>query len=556
MKVITAQQAAALVQDRWTVASAGFVGAGHAEAVTAALEQRFLDSGFPRDLTLVYSAGQGDRASRGVNHFGNAGMTASVVGGHWRSATRLATLALQEQCEGFNLPQGVLTHLYRAIAGGKPGVMTKIGLHTFVDPRTAQDARYHGGAINERARQAIRDGRANWVEAVDFRGEEFLFYPSFPIQCAMIRCTAADTRGNLSTHREAFHHELLAMAQAAHNSGGIVIAQVERLVNYHENLQAIHVPGILVDYVVVSEDPAHHQMTFAETFNPAYVTPWRGEARSAAPAPAERELALEHAPDLPPETTPPDARTIVQRRAALELARRQPRVVNLGVGMPAAVGMVAERAGLHGFTLTVEAGPIGGTPADGLSFGASAYPEAVVDQPAQFDFYEGGGIDLAILGLAELDGHGNVNVSKFGEGDHALIAGVGGFINITQSARAVVFMGTLTTGGLEVRVVDGALEIVREGRLKKIVPAVSHLSFNGPYVASLGVPVLYITERAVFEMRAGDDGEPVLTVVEIAPGIDLQREVLDQCATPVAVAADLRVMDERLFRPGHITLSS
>ncbi|MFJ4288896.1 acyl CoA:acetate/3-ketoacid CoA transferase [Cupriavidus sp. NPDC089707] len=547
MKVITSREAAALVQDGWTVASAGFVGAGHAEAVTEALEQRFRQSGLPRDLTLVYSAGQGDRGARGVNHFGNAGMTASIVGGHWRSATRLATLAMAEQCEGYNLPQGVLTHLYRAIAGGKPGVLTRIGLHTFVDPRTGQDPRYHGGAVNERARQALAEGKACWVEAVDFRGEEYLFYPSFPIHCALIRCTAADARGNLSTHREAFHHELLAMAQAAHNSGGIVIAQVESLVDHHETLHAIHVPGILVDYVVVCDNPANHQMTFAEAFNPAYVTPWQGEAAAAA-------LEAEQAASVPATGGALDARTIVQRRAAMELARRAPRVVNLGVGMPAAVGALAHEAGLSGFTLTVEAGPIGGTPADGLSFGASAYPEAVVDQPAQFDFYEGGGIDLAVLGLAELDGHGNVNVSKFGEGEGALIAGVGGFINITQSARAVVFMGTLTAGGLEVRAGDGELQIVREGRVKKIVPAVSHLSFNGPYVASLGIAVLYITERAVFEMRAGDDGEPRLTLVEIAPGVDLQRDVLDQCATPVAVAPDLRQMDARLFQAGTMRL--
>ncbi|KJK22051.1 CoA-transferase [Burkholderiaceae bacterium 16] len=544
MKVISAQQAAALVQSQWTVASAGFVGAGHAEAVTDALERRFLESGLPRDLTLVYSAGQGDRGARGVNHFGNAGMTGRIVGGHWRSATRLAALAMAEQCEGYNLPQGVLTHLYRAIAGGKPGVMTKIGLHTFVDPRTAQDSRYHGSAVNRSAQQAIAEGRANWVEAIDFRGDEYLFYPSFPVHCALIRCTAADTRGNLSTHREAFHHELLALAQAAHNSGGIVIAQVESLVDHHDNLQAIHVPGILVDYVVVSEEPAHHQMTFAESFNPAYVTPWQGEAASTASASAP----------APAEPTVFDARSIVQRRAVLELARRQPRVVNLGVGMPAAVGMLAAQAGVEGFTLTVEAGPIGGTPADGLSFGASAYPEAVVDQPAQFDFYEGGGIDLAILGLAELDGHGNVNVSKFGEGSEALIAGVGGFINITQSARAVVFVGTLTAGGLEVHAEDGALRIVREGRVKKIVPQVSHLSFNGPYVASLGIPVLYITERAVFEMHPDAIGAEHLTLIEIAPGIDLQRDVLDQCATAVAVAPDLRTMDARLFRPGPLKL--
>lgn len=535
MKLMTETEAAALVQSGWTVACAGFVGAGHAEAITSALERRFLATGFPHDLTLVYSAGQGDRATRGVNHFGNAGMTARIVGGHWRSATRLGELALREECEAYNLPQGVLTHLYRAIAGGKPGVLTKIGLHTFVDPRTDLDARFHGGAINTRAQEAIaratRDQTPQWVEALTFRGEPYLFYPSFPIQCALIRATAADANGNLSTHEEAFHHELLSIAQATRNSGGIVIAQVRRVVDHHDNLQAIHVPGILVDAVVVCADPDEHQMTFGEAFNATYHTAWRG----VVPA-----VSTDNRAD-----TALTARAIVQRRTLMELALRSPRVVNLGVGMPAGVATLAAAEGITGFTLTVEAGPIGGTPADGLSFGASSYPEAVIDQPAQFDFYDGGGIDLAILGLAELDAQGNVNVSKFGEDDDMLIAGVGGFINITQSAKTLIFMGTLTAIGLQIATSDGKLQIVNEGRLSKIVAEVAHLSFNGPYVASLGITVLYITERAVFAMRNG-----CLTLIEIAPGIDLQHEILDQCATPIAVADDLRLMDRRLFLPG------
>ena len=540
MKIITEMQAAAMVQCGWTVASAGFVGAGHAEAVTSALERRFLETGLPRDLTLVYSAGQGDRATRGVNHFGNVGMTARVVGGHWRSATRLGQLALSEECEAYNLPQGVLTHLYRAIAGGKPGVLTKIGLHTFVDPRTALDARFHGGAINARGLAAIAEatssGAAQWVEALMFRGEEYLFYPSFPINCAFIRATSADAKGNLSTHEEAFHHELLSIAQATRNSGGIVIAQVRRLVDHHDNLQAIHVPGILVDAVVVCADPDEHQMTFGEAFNTAYHTAWRGATPALVAA------------DSTPIAATLDARIIVQRRALMELVMRAPRVVNLGVGMPAGVATLAAAEAIDGFTLTVEAGPVGGTPADGLSFGASSYPEAVIDQPAQFDFYDGGGIDLAILGLAELDAQGNVNVSKFGMDDDMLIAGVGGFINITQSAKALIFMGTLTAGGLQISTGDGSLKIIKEGRLKKIVAEVAHLSFNGPYVASLGIPVLYVTERAVFAMH-----DNRLTLIEIAPGIDLQRDILDQCATPVAVAAELRLMDRRLFEQAPMT---
>ena len=586
MKLITQDAAAEMVQSGWTVACAGFVGAGHAEAITSALEKRFLSNGLPRDLTLVYSAGQGDRATRGVNHFGNPGMTRCVVGGHWRSATRLGQLALDEQCEGYNLPQGVLTHLYRAIAGGKPGVLTKIGLNTFIDPRTEIDPRHHGGAVNARAidatREAAQTGSHRWVEFERFRGEDYLFYPAFKIDCALIRATAADPHGNLSTHEEAFHHELLAIAQAAHNSGGIVIAQVQRLVAHHDNLQAIHVPGILIDAVVVCENPQDHHMTFGEPFNGTYHTAWRGRqsppARTAPAATADETIATpasataatavprpaEVASDrtfkpvatvaalaaVTPPVTPAtlDARIIVQRRALMEVVRRAPRVVNLGVGMPAGVAALAAAEGVGGFTLTVEAGPIGGTPADGLSFGASSYPEAVIDQPAQFDFYDGGGIDLAILGLAELDAQGNVNVSKFGEHGKMLIAGVGGFVNITQSAKALIFMGTFTAGGLQIEADKDTLRIVTEGRLRKIVAQVSHLSFNGPYVASLGIPVLYITERAVFAINEG-----VLTLVEIAPGVSLQKDILDQCDTPVAIAADLQEMDGRLFDAAPMT---
>lgn len=536
MTPISPEQAAALIQDGQTVACAGFVGAGHAEAVTHALERRFQSCGAPRGLTLVYSAGQGDRGARGVNHFGHAGLVKAICGGHWRAAPRLAALALAEATEGYNLPQGVITHLYRAIAAGQPGLLTRVGLHTFVDPRSHLDARYQGGALNRRALAALAAGRPPWVEALQVRGEEMLFYPAFPIHVALLRATAADARGNLSGHGEPFHHELLAIAQAARNSGGIVIAQVRECVHHHRDLAAVRVPGILVDHVVLCRDEDEHRMTFGEAFNADYLQPWQGDRAS-------------------PWTEPPlDARTLVQRRAALELAARRPRVVNLGVGMPAGVGALARAAGLGGFTLTVEAGPVGGTPADGLSFGASAFPDAVVDQPAQFDFYDGGGIDLAFLGLAELDAAGNVNVSRFGEGEAALVAGVGGFINITQGAKALVFMGTLTADGLQVRSGDGRLRIEREGRLKKLVPAVSHLSFNAAHTARRGVPVRYITERAVFEMRPGANGAPALTLIEIAPGLDLQRDVLDACGAPVAVAADLATMDERLFRAGPLRL--
>ncbi|MFZ2987705.1 acyl CoA:acetate/3-ketoacid CoA transferase [Ideonella sp.] len=516
MNMLTPAQAAGLIQSGQTVVCAGFVGAGHAEAVTRALEARFLQTGQPRDLTLFYAAGQGDRENRGVNHFGHAGLVQRIIGGHWISAPKLGALVAANQVEAWNLPQGVITHLFRAIAGGKSGVVTRIGLHTFVDPE------HDGGRLTPRTATSALEPR---VQRVTLGGELQLFYPGLPVDVALIRATSADEHGNLSTEDEPFHQDLLAIAQAAHNSGGIVIAQVKRVVPAGTlSPNAVRVPGILIDHLVLTEDADDHWMTFGEQHNPAYT-------QRPADAPAAPAAALDE---------PLDARRIIQRRAFLELQRLRRPVVNLGVGMPAGIGRIAQEEGHSDFTVTLEAGPIGGTPADKLSFGASAYPEAIIDHAAMFDFYDGGGLDIAFLGLAEFDGLGNVNVSRFGD----RMAGVGGFINISQSARRVVFMGTLTAGGLQVAAEDGALRIVQEGRTAKLVARLQHLSFNGPYVASLGREVTYITERAVFALR---DGQLMLT--EVAPGIDVPTQVLALCGCPVAVAPDLRLMDGRLFRP-------
>jgi propionate CoA-transferase len=525
--LLTAIEAAALIQDRWTVATAGFVGAGHAEAVTSALEKRFLDHAQPRGLCLVYSAGQGDRGNRGVNHFGHAGLTTRIIGGHWRSAPKLSTLALNNEAEAFNLPQGVITHLYRAIAGDKPGVITKTGLHTFVDPR------HGGGKLNECPPPSGEENKP-LVKLLTIDGQEYLQYMPFKIHCALLRGTSADNQGNISCEDEAFHHELLAIAQAAKNSGGIVIAQVKYISDRAGPPNLVRVPGILVDHiVVVGDDPDLHAMTFAERHNPAYTAAAPHSITSALPTPQIIKFKSE----------PLSARVIAQRRAALEIATHKPHIVNLGVGMPANVGGTAQAAGISGFVLTVEAGPIGGTPADGLSFGASAYPQAIVDQPAQFDFYDGGGIDMAFLGIGEFDVKGNVNVSMFGNGPTRLIAGVGGFINITQATRQLVFVGTLTAGGLEIAITDGKMRIVQEGRTAKLVERVSHLSFNAPYVASLGTRILFVTERAVFAL----DEHNHLMLTEIAPGVNLEKDILAHCPKSLRVSPTLREMDSRVF---------
>ena len=516
---LTPAQAAALVPDGATVACAGFVGVGHAEAVSRAVEARFLASGHPRDLTLVYAAGQGDRGTRGVNHYGHAGLLKRVIGGHWISAPMLGALVQDNAIEAWNLPQGVISHLYRAIAGGKPGVVTRIGLHTFVDPHN------DGGRLTPRTAQSAIEPR---VQRVTLGGEEQLFYPSLPIDVALIRATTADALGNLSCEEEPFHHDLLAIAQAAHNSGGIVIAQVKRIVPAGTLLPAaVRVPGILVDHLVIADDPQDHQMTFGADYDPHF-----------AAAPASRPARQAGAP------LPLDVRKIIQRRALLTLQAVPPRpgasrpVVNLGVGMPAGMGAVADEEGVRGFTLTVESGPVGGTPADGPAFGAALWPEAITTHAEMFDFYDGGGLDITFLGLAEFTPEGHVNVSRFG----SKVSGVGGFINITQSTPRVVFMGALVADGLQIATGDGTLRIVQEGRVPKLVPTVQHLSFHGPYVASLGRQITYITERAVFELRGGR-----LTLTEIAPGLDLQRDVLAVLGAPVVVADDLKTMDPRIF---------
>ncbi|MBC7804216.1 MAG: acyl CoA:acetate/3-ketoacid CoA transferase [Candidatus Parcubacteria bacterium] len=512
MKVISSSDAAALIADGWTVSTSGFTGSGHPEGITAALEQRFLRSGAPRNLTLIYAAGQGDRETRGTGRFGHEGLVKRIIGGHWGAAPRLGALAVANKVEAYNWPQGVIAQLYRAIAGNKPGVITSIGLHTFIDPRR------DGGRLNAVTTEEL-------VELVVLRGEEFLFYPAQPIHCAILRATSADAAGNLSMEEEPHFNDVLPLAQAAHNSGGIVIAQVKQL----KPAGAIHpmqvkVPGIIVDYVVVAEKSEDHWQTYGEEFNPAYC----GDTRQ----PSKHHKAM-----------PLDLRKIVQRRALFELLAwqhptgRRP-IVNLGVGMSAGVGEVAREEGLAEFVMTVESGPIGGVPAQFPSFGASAHPDAIVSQAEQFDFYDGGGLDLTFLGLAQMDLAGNVNVSRFGE----RIAGVGGFVNITQTTREIVFMGSLTAKGLEVRAADGKLEIVREGTVKKVVAEVEHLSFNGSYTAARGIKVLYLTERAVFELREGR-----LTLTEIAPGVDLARQVMAQLAAPVPVAPDLKTMDARIF---------
>lgn len=489
-KIMTATQAVhTFIKDGDTVAFNGFVGAVHPEEITKAIQEEFLKENSPKDLTVLYAAGQGDSNDRQLNHLAEEGLCSCVIGGHWSLAPKLQKLALENKFAAYNIPQGVISQLFREIAAKRPGLITHVGLKTFVDPRL------EGGKLNEKAKE-----RGDIVELINIIGKEKLFYPTIPVDVTIVRATYADTKGNCTLQKEGVLADILPCIQAAKTNGGHVIVQVEKVVEYGSlDTRLVQIPGIYVDAIVVSS-PENHMQTNGSQFKAEFTGSMR--------------IPLNAIPPMPMND-----RKIIARRCAMEL--KPDSIVNLGIGMPEGVAAIAAEENIGGMCLTTESGTIGGTPASGGDFGVTINPDCVLHQSFQFDFYDGGGLDIAFLGLAQCDESGNINVSKFG----TKIAGCGGFINITQNTPIVIFCGTFTARGK-----------------KKFVKNVEQVTFSAEYARESGQQVMYITERAVFKLT--DEG---VELTEIAPGYDLQKDILDQMDfTPII--HDVKTMDPRIFK--------
>jgi len=509
VRVVTPEQAAAMVRDGDTVLIGGS-GSGHAvpERLIEAVEARFLATGAPRSITSIHPVGLGDRGRRGASRFAHEGLLKRIVCGTIVDAPPIAAMAADNKIEAYTLPQGAISQLIREIAAGRPGLITHVGLHTFVDPRQA------GGRQSECAIEDL-------VELIELKGREWLFFKPFSIDVAFIRGTTADEDGNISMEHEAIFGEMLSMAQATRRCGGLVIAQVKRLTRRGSiPAKTVKVPGMLVDAVVVVPDQAQTYQTF---YDPAFA--------------GELKIPLDSFPNLPL-----DERKIVARRCAMELEPGA--ICNVGSGICTGIGLVAAEEGLlDHITLTNEQGIIGGAPASGLDAGAGRNYAAMIDQPYQFDFYDGGGLDIAFLSAVEVDPRGSVNISRFA----GRVVGIGGFVNISQNAKKMVFGGTLTAGGLKVGAGDGKLTLLSEGKHRKFVPQLEQTSYNGQYAKERGQTTVFVTERAVF--RTSDEG---LELIEIAPGIDLERDVLGQMGFRPMISPKLKTMDERIFRSGRM----
>ena len=508
--IVTAQTAARLIQDGSTLCTVGMTLISASESVLKAIEQEFQTTGHPANLTFVHSAGQCDR-TRGNQHLAHPGLVKRIIGSHWGLAPRWMDLISNDQVEAYCLPQGQMTHLYRAMAGGKSGEMSKIGLGTFVDPRV------EGGKMNDRTRQL-----PDISTVVEVAGEEYLFYHEIPLDTVIIRGTYCDEMGNLTTDDEAMKLEILPAVMAAKRYGGKVIAQVRQVVSTGTlHPKKVVVPGVFIDAIVVCEDPQQdHRQTSSWYFDPSF----SGDVR----VPASSITPLEHS-----------IRKVIGRRAVMEMYPGC--VINLGTGIPNDVvgAIVAEEAVGDEIMITVESGIYGGVQAGGIDFGIGKNLLAMIEHDRQMDYYNGAGVDITYMGAGEIEFACHVNATKMGP----RCTGAGGFIDITQNAKHVVFCSTFTTGGLEVAFEDGQLKIVQEGKIRKLVNQVAQISYNGELARKKNQKMHFVTERAVFELT-----QEGLMLTEIAPGVDLDKDILGQMDFKPLISDNLKLMPEAIFR--------
>lgn len=502
-RFVTAEEAAELVGDGETVALTGSGGGVlEPDALLAAIERRFLRTGHPGGLTLIHALGLGDRDTRGTNAFAHEGMVSRVIGGHWTWSPRMMELAAAGLIEAYALPSGAISLLLREIGGGRPGLVTRTGLHTFADPRNG------GGRVNAAARQEV-------VELLELDGAEYLRYRPMPVHVAVIRGSLADPEGNISCADEAAELDVRAVAQAAKASGGRVIAQVKRVTDGPLDPREVTIPAVLTDTVTVV--PGQRQ-TYAAEHDPALTGPREPGAR------VQVDLA-------------DPVRAAVARRAAMEVPHGA--VLNVGFGMSAQViDVLADQDRLADTTIAIEQGLFDGVPVSGDLFGMSRGASARVPSTVQFDLFGMGMLDVCCLGLAEADAHGSVNVSMFG----GKVIGPGGFVDISQYARKAVFCGTFTAKGLKVAVRDGGIAIEREGAVPKFVERVEQVTYSGPFAVQEGREAVFVTERAVFRLTA--EG---VRLSEVAEGIDIERDILPHMGFRPLIG-DVKPMPHEVFK--------
>lgn len=515
--IITPTQAAAMISSGSTLVTVGMTLVGASESILRALEGSFLQTGRPNNLTLVHASGQSDR-DQGMQRFAHEGFVTRIVGSHWGLQPRWMEMISSNKVEAFCIPQGQATHLLQAMSAGQPGYLSKVGLHTFIDPRL------EGGRMNQRTQKLDP-----LVEFEEFRGEEYLFYKQVPLDFCIIRGTYADEMGNINCSEEAILLEMLPAVLATKRFGGKVIAQVKQVVKTGTlHPKSVVVPGPFVDAVVVCPNPQEeHLQTHSYYYDPSLCGDIRIPLNGVEPFPL-------------------NIRKIIGRRAVQEIAPGN--VINLGTGIPAdVVGPISVEEGIaDDFVITVESGIYGGLTLGGIDFGVARNMFAMITHHDQFDYYDGTGVDVTFMGAGEMDQHGNVNATKMGD----RCTGAGGFIDITQNAKHVVFCSSFTARGLEIDINSSrGIEIKQEGSTKKLVSEVQQISYASQVALGRNQKMHYVTERAVFELLP--EG---VTLTEIAPGMDLKRDILANMEFTPRISSNLKTMDLRIYNQGPMGL--